>query len=205
MAADLRSRKRRGTCLALRWAALRLVEAHGLEHVTVEMIADAADVAPRTFFNHFPTKEDALLGPGPDVRADLERFWSDRPASEAPLESLRALLLDRASVASAHNDEMELRMRVLAANPALYVRFHASFLQLERVIRLAVAERCSLDADRDLYPALVAATGSAAMRVSIDLWRGGDPRPLPEIVEEVFRCYADGLAAPPPSARPRST
>jgi AcrR family transcriptional regulator len=194
---DLRSRKKRETCRALKSAALRLVDAHGLEHVTVEMIAAAADVSPRTFFNHFPSKEDALLGPGAEVRAEIEQFWSQRPADEAPLTSLRALLLDRAAALSTHSDEMDLRMRVLAANPALYVRFHASFLELERVIRAAVAARCGMDAHRDLYPALVASAGSAAMRVSMDLWRGGDQRPLAGIVEDVFDLYAAGLAAPP--------
>jgi AcrR family transcriptional regulator len=193
---DLRSRKKRETRQALRSAALRLVDAHGLEHVTVEMIAAAADVSPRTFFNHFPAKEDALLGPGADVRADIERFWAARPIDEAPLASLRALLLDRAAAVSAHSDEMDLRMRVLAANPALYLRFHASFLELERVVRAAVALRCGLDAQRDLYPALIASAGSSAMRVSMDLWRGGDERPLADIVDEVFRLYAAGLAAP---------
>jgi AcrR family transcriptional regulator len=194
---DLRSRKKRETYRLLKSAALKLVDAHGLEHVTVEMIAAAADVSPRTFFNHFATKEDALLGPGAEVRAEIEQFWLQRPADETPLASLRALLLDRAAALSAHSDEMDLRMRVLAANPALYVRFHASFLELERVIRTAVASRCHMDAHRDLYPALVASAGSAAMRVSMDLWRGGDERPLAAIVDEVFNLYAAGLAAPP--------
>jgi AcrR family transcriptional regulator len=193
---DRRARKKRETRDALRLAALRLVDAHGLEHVTVEMVAEAADVSPRTFFNYFPTKEDALLGPGSDIRDDIEQFWSQRPDGESPLMTLRALLIERAEVLSARSDEMDLRMRVLAANPVLYVRFHASFLEMERVIRGAVARGCGMDADRDLYPALLAVAGSAAMRVSIDLWRGGDLRQLAEIVNEVFDMYAAGLEAP---------
>jgi AcrR family transcriptional regulator len=200
---DLRSRKKRETRQALKSAALRLVDAYGLEHVTVEMVAAEADVSPRTFFNHFATKEDALLGPGVETRADLEQFWAQRPADETPLASLRALLLDRAAMVSMRSAEMDLRMRVLAANPALYVRFHASFLELERIVREGVAVRCGLDAVHDLYPAVVAAAGSAAMRVSMDLWRGGDDRPLTDIIDEVFRLYAAGLT-PPPVPTPRA-
>ena len=202
MTEDLRSRKKRETRQTLQLAALRLVDRHGLEHVTVEMVAAKADVSPRTFFNYFPTKEDALLGPGADVRDDVEQFWSQRPAGEAPLCSLRAFLVERAEMISARSDEMDLRMRVLAANPSLYRRFHASFLALERVTREAVARRCGMDASTDLYPALLAVAGSAAMRVSMDLWRGGDRRRLAEILAEVFEIYASGLAAPPVASTP---
>ena len=59
-----------------------------------------------------------------------------------------------------------------------------------------------MNAERDLYPALLAAAGSAAMRVSMDLWRGGDSRRLADIVDEVFAMYAAGLAAPPAKSAP---
>jgi AcrR family transcriptional regulator len=197
---DRRARKKRETRQALRLAALRLVDAQGLEQVTVDMIAAAADVSPRTFFNHFPTKEDALLGPDAEVRAEVECFWSMRPADETPLTTLRRMLIERAETFSARGDEMGLRMRVLAANPVLCARFHAGFQELERVIREAVARRCGLDANRDIYPGLLAASGSAAMRVSMELWRREGHRRLADIVNEVFDLYAAGLSTAPFSA-----
>jgi AcrR family transcriptional regulator len=201
---DRRARKKCETRQALRVAALRLVDAHGLDLVTVDMIAAAADVSPRTFFNYFPTKEDALLGPGAEVRDDIERFWSTRPADEPPLLTLRSMLVERAETFSTRGDEMDLRMRVLAANPALYARFHAGFQELERVVRDAVARRCGLDADRDVYPGLLAASGGAAMRVSMDLWRREGQRRLADIVSEVFDLYAAGLATAPAPMELRS-
>ena len=45
----LRERKKRATRRALRDAAVHLVLEHGLENVTVEEIAVAAEVSTRTF------------------------------------------------------------------------------------------------------------------------------------------------------------
>jgi AcrR family transcriptional regulator len=41
--------------------AQRLFEEHGITHTTVDDIAEAADVARTTVFNHFPSKESIAL------------------------------------------------------------------------------------------------------------------------------------------------
>jgi AcrR family transcriptional regulator len=193
--------------MALRLAALRLVDAHGLDHVTVEMMAEAADVSTRTFFNYFPTKEDALVGPGPEAVAEVEEFCARRPDEESALSVLRALVLERSAAFAHKSEEMDLRMRVLAANPILYARFHAGFHEIERVLRVQLAGRCGLDAERDLYPRLLAATGGAVIRSAMDLWREGSSRTLDSLVDEAFDLCAAGLdvvsAAPGTAVRRR--
>src|SRR5262245_29451601 len=58
---ELRHRKRRETRAALSLAAIRLcVERGGWENVTVDDIAAAANVSPRTFRNYFSTKAEAV-------------------------------------------------------------------------------------------------------------------------------------------------
>src|ERR1700731_2709264 len=81
--ASLRERKKLATRRSPRRAALDLVAERGFAHVTIEDIAEAADVSPRTFFNYFPSKEAALLGGSDPDRADRLR---DRVASELPGE-----------------------------------------------------------------------------------------------------------------------
>ncbi|GAA5064345.1 TetR/AcrR family transcriptional regulator [Nocardia callitridis] len=59
----LREQKKRKTLLDLCQAARRSVLEHGLDATTVEGIAKTVGVSPRTFFNYYDTKMDAVVGP----------------------------------------------------------------------------------------------------------------------------------------------
>ena len=58
----LRERKKAETWAALHEAAASLALEHGVDQTTVEAIAASAGVSPRTFFNYFEVKEDAIVG-----------------------------------------------------------------------------------------------------------------------------------------------
>jgi AcrR family transcriptional regulator len=60
-APDLRTRRRTETRLQIQQAALDLFEQQGVEVTTVDEIAGAAGVSPRTFFRYFATKEESVL------------------------------------------------------------------------------------------------------------------------------------------------
>ena len=80
---SLRERKKLATRRSLRRAALNLVAERGFAHVTIEDIAEAADVSPRTFFNYFPSKEAALFGTDPE-RIPVLRERMIRTARASP-------------------------------------------------------------------------------------------------------------------------
>jgi AcrR family transcriptional regulator len=56
-----RQRKKDATSTAIVTAAMRLFEAEGFDAVTMERIAEAADIAKATLYRYFPVKE-AILG-----------------------------------------------------------------------------------------------------------------------------------------------
>src|SRR5262245_10871046 len=89
-AGGLRERKKVETRRALQSAAGRLAAELGPDGVTVEAIAAAAGVSARTFFNYFPSKDDAIAGVTPAHSSELLADLVDRPAGETPLEALRA-------------------------------------------------------------------------------------------------------------------
>ena len=76
-ALGLRDRKKIRTRETIRSEAMRLIVANGYANTTIEQIADAADIAPSTFFRYFPTKESVLMA------NDLDKVTVDALASPA--------------------------------------------------------------------------------------------------------------------------
>ncbi|MBU3995129.1 MAG: TetR/AcrR family transcriptional regulator [Actinobacteria bacterium] len=58
----LRIRKKRATENAIEISAVSLALEHGIEHVTVEMICEQADISRSTFFNYFAGRDYAIVG-----------------------------------------------------------------------------------------------------------------------------------------------
>jgi len=200
-AASLRERKKLATRRSLRRAALDLLAERGFAHVTVEDIAQAADVSPRTFFNYFPTKEAALFGADPERAATLRA----RIVHEAPGEpALTALRLVMASDAQSVADELvELggnpadwlrRIKQARTDPHLRAAHAAQMAMVERAMTEGLAERLGTDPERDPYPSLLAAVAAGVFRSSISFWAAnGDTVPLGQLIDLAFRALADGL------------
>jgi AcrR family transcriptional regulator len=189
-----RDRKRIQTHDALRKAALQLSAEHGLQKVTVEDIADAADVSIRTFYDHFPSKEDAIIGFDASRVEHLRLALHDRPDEESPLDSLR-FVLHQLHVES--REEWPLRMRVIKTNPSLLPKMFASFAVFERAMIETIAQRTQTDPAVDLYPALVTAVATGAFRAVISTWRsGGERLAFDDLFASAFEQLGSGLEAP---------
>ena len=194
-----RERKKIATRAALSAAALRLAVERGVENVTVEQIADEADVAVRTFFNHFSGKDEAVVAGDVGRAPSLAAAFADRPREEALADSLReATLVVVRSEAFRDRDHVE-QMRAVRRAPGLLPRQLAAYAEQERALAAVVAERVGAGADQELYPALVAASTLAALRVAVAQWvaapADAEPAHLERLVETAFAHLGAGLAA----------
>ena len=111
-----RDAQRLETRAALAEHAIRLFSEHGYDETTVEEIAAAAGVSPRTFFLHFPSKAAAAF---PDHAERVERFrdrLGDGARQRDPIGHLCDCLLERESESS---PSRRARYRLLSKVPAL--------------------------------------------------------------------------------------
>jgi AcrR family transcriptional regulator len=193
----LRERKKVATRLALHEAALRLVAERGLDGVSVDDIAARADVSPRTFFNYFSSKDDAVVGLDPAGPALQAAAFAARPAGESAVEAMRAVARQQATAMAEDPQLWPLRLQVIEASPVLVGRLAAAFGESDRVLAAAVAERTGTRLDDDVLPMLLAGAAAAAMRTSLHRWFASDfTASLPDLVDEAWTCLAAGLPSP---------
>jgi AcrR family transcriptional regulator len=198
---SLRERKKLATRRSLRRVALDLVAERGFAHVTVEDIAEAADVSPRTFFNYFPSKEAVLFGADPDRIAALRERVVGQAPGEPVLDALRMVMVSDAQTVADELSELGgepadwlRRMRAARADPHLRAAHAAQMAMVERAVTEGLAERLGTDPERDPYPGLLAAMASGVFRASMTFWGGsGGTVPLDQLIDLAFRALADGL------------
>lgn len=197
---SLRERKKLATRRSLRRHALDLVAQRGFMHVTVEDIAEAAEVSPRTFFNYFPSKEAALFGADPERITALREGVLHQAPGESALGALRQVLVAEArKVTSELGDlgepqEMLRRMKVVRADPHLRAAQSAHMANVESALAEALAERLGKDPARDPYPALLASIAGAVIRATTVFWAStGGAEPLDQLTDRAFQALADGL------------
>lgn len=138
----LRARKKAETWSAIHEAAAALAVQHGVEGTTVEAVAAAAGVSPRTFFNYFPAKEDAVLG----MRApSLDPELLDGLSLEHDLLGQVSRLLLAVSRSAYAGQDAERRRRLLQDHPSLGRRRHELMLEAEALVRHTLAELLARD------------------------------------------------------------
>jgi len=186
-----RERKKRETRQALADAALRLALEKGPDHVTVEEIAEAADVSVRTFFNYFPHKEHAILGRNPEhLEQALERFRT-APAEQSPLTTMW-LVVQNVLGDLQSDGELSRRGELIMSSPDLLYHLMLSSIDDERQLSAALAERLA-EPDGALRASLIVSAAGTACRVAMETHKKTPERPLRELVDEAFQLLAEGI------------
>ena len=193
-----RERKKLETRQALEQAALRLFAERGYEQTTVEEIAEAADVAVRTFFRYFSSKQDVLFG---DVVKDrvsrLRTELASRPRRESVITSITTVM-DLLDVAGEDEEEQILaRFDLLRHQPSLRTRYLDLINAMRLVVVEFVADRTGMDPRHDMYPHLLAGAAAASWDTSLTLWAESHGKlSLRDLRNEAFAALSAGLPKP---------
>jgi AcrR family transcriptional regulator len=206
----LRERKRLATRLAIQKAALQVVRDRGLDGTTVDEISRIADVSPRTFFNYFSSKEDAILGEKPTLDGNPELAWF--VADRGPILRALARVIVHGSTLLLSDAELIGERRALGKlYPELTVRRMAIVHRLEDELTELVAER--LRAEYAGMPAaevadlarLTALTAFAFVRHAWVSWieYPGSSADFAALLEHAFE-LGTGLIGPSTSSQERA-
>jgi AcrR family transcriptional regulator len=162
MAEGLRERKKQRTREQIIEAAMGLFAERGYHATTIADIAEAAEVAPRTFFSYFPSKEAVVFH---DAERDLDGLasaLSDRLPGETAFDALRRWIDTIFDEKLGGRDEALLRKRLCREDEGLANFQGGVMARVHELLLGAIA--ADLDEPPDaLRPRLVAAAAVAAL------------------------------------------
>lgn len=200
---SLRERKKAKTRKVLADTATELFAEQGFDHTTVEEIAEACDVSPRTFFRYFASKEDVLFAVGDERLRQLLDAIASRPSGEAPLRSMREAALSLVPEYTSERARLITRKRIIAETQTLRSRGLERQLGWEDAVTDALGQRIADAGPAGIELRLVASVTTATLRAALHTWleAGGD---LATLIDDAFDRLSRGLepSSTPPSVSP---
>ena len=194
-AEGLRERKKARTREAIMDAALDLFEAKGYDATTVDDIAAAAEVSPRTFFRYFESKLDLIMAHSETKHTELGPLLLARPPEEGLVGAMREVV--RAELESQLQDPRVRReFQVMLSTPSLRHLAREHFYEEEAELVSAVASRLGVPED-SLVAHLTTSIMAAAIWATVNRWiaEGGDVDRFGPMFDEAFTLCAGGVDA----------
>ena len=166
---SLRERKKRLAQATIEEAALRLFQQRGYEHTSIQDIADAVMMSPRTFFRYFASKEEVLFGPLRAVRSEGLRALERVASTVSPHVALRTIFVSLASAYQQERASFLTRYQVALQTPSIASIYLYALAETEPAFCDALCAHLDLATDRNQIRFLVAVY-MAALRVAIEEW-----------------------------------
>jgi AcrR family transcriptional regulator len=195
----LRERKKQRTREAIVEAALRLFDERGFEATTIADIAEAADIAPRTFFGYFPSKDDVVFADFQETFDGLSARLDDRLAEETAIDAIRAWIEERLGEADALDERERCRKRLISESEALAAHNRTLMGHVEELLAGHIARDLG-DQPDDVRPRMIASAVIGALSaLDVKGADGSESPPTPEealvIVDEALTFLRAGLEA----------
>ena len=184
----LRERKKQRTAQAIEDAALRLFAEHGFQATTIADIADAAEIAPRTFFAYFPSKESVLFGDFDATFGSLAEHLDSR-GEQRLLDAIRAWIVETVERDGLPDEREQRRREIIDATEELLAHERQLTTRFETLIAAAAATELGA-APGDLHPRIIA----AAVAACFTALRPTPGSPAPPAGADAFAALDDAFA-----------
>lgn len=188
----LRERKRAATRSAVTALARAFTAERGLNGYTVEEVCEAVGISRRTFFNYFPTKEDAVIGhvAGDIPNVHVEEFvaggaaFLDGEISPTLFHDLVQLSLHLAEEITASEEDTRQLIDVLKKEPQLILKIIGVTEQREAQFARDVARREGVAPDHPVVQMAVVLLSTITRKSSMAYFSDGNTRPYRELLLE---------------------
>ena len=166
---SLRERKKRLAQVTIEETALRLFLQQGYEHTSIQDIADAVMMSPRTFFRYFVSKEEVLSEPLHEVLNKGLHFLKHVAPTESLQAALRATFEYMADLYQQQRDNFLLRYQVAVQTPSVASVYLNALLEKEPALCDALCSHLEAGTPRHQMRFLVALY-MTALRVALNEW-----------------------------------
>lgn len=196
----LRARKREATRSAITAAARVFTARNGLNGFTVEQLCEHVGISRRTFFNYFPSKEDAIVGhlldefPPDDMAVFLAGGAPGSGAERGPQGLTTTLLQDLFELTCAMAEEMNFirehiqdLIAAMKMEPQLMLKVLGSAETREHEFAAIIAERENLPPEDPVASMAAAIFGALSRRSSQSFFSEHNTRSYREILGENVR------------------
>lgn len=192
---SLRERRKRRTQDAIIDAALELFEEKGYDAVTVDEIAAAAEVSPRTFYRYFPTKEDVLIV-DPEVDAAMRAALVERRSGETDVDFVARVMT---TALTARRPERARRgYQLLQTTPALQSRMYQLVWHDRGHITEALLASSPRTPGTELRARIITHAVTDAIRVAVAFWiQSGQRGPVSSHCERAMAYLREAFSTRP--------
>jgi len=173
----LRERKKERTRRLIAETARRLFAERGFDAVTVAEIARESEVAEKTVFNYFPTKEDLFYSRLEAFEEELLGAIRERKRGESILDAFARFLLQPRGVLALGDagdpeatEQLRTITRVITGSPALLARERQVFARYTESLATLLAEETGAGPG-SVEPVVAATALLGAHRALIDYVR----------------------------------
>lgn len=177
--------------------ALQLFEEQGFDATTVDDIASAVKISPRSFFRYFPNKEDVVIGDlmagGTRLRDNVERHL----ITETPWRALRLAMQDAAAAIDADPTRWTRIVRVINSAASLRARNLEKHLSWSALLIPLIVERLAPEhGSAELAAHSLVSTSFACLDSALATWADGGAREsFRSVIDAAFDAVERGSAS----------
>jgi AcrR family transcriptional regulator len=192
----LRERNRQAAYAEISDTAMRLFSKRGFDDTTVEQIAAAAGISPRTFFRYFASKEDIVVGDMLRLGEVVRDALRERPAAEDPWQAMTNALAALADAPGRPTRALETAM-LTSANSSLRARHLEKHLRWQELLVPELEKRMGREPGPIPDPGAHAIVGTclACLDTAMEIWarRNGEGN-----MEEIYLQALAAVRSPAP-------